>query len=158
MSVDLAALETELETNMRYDVDVRRGSNGNLTRLLADMETNKTIYLSVPVNDVKEAIADGIRALNTKDTDTLTYLVGSEGFVDFTLPGIRAEFDDVFKADATTLARVQAIEFRSRTFGEAFVVGPPGGIGNEPKLNDVRTCVKQITKSPYPDITSEEIR
>jgi len=143
MPIDLAALKTELETNSRYDATVVSGNNSGTTALLAELETGQTTFVTTTVNEVREAVGDGIRSLSAAKIQALRFLVGEgQSGVDFSVPAIRQELADIFIGQAAVIARLTALASRPRTYGEAF--------GGQVALNDVRVAVKQIAKSPYP--------
>ena len=137
--IDLAALITELDANPRYDDSVRRGDNTLTTALLAEIEPGKTIFLEVPVAEVRNAIGNGVRNLSIEEMQSLNFFIPDTGTVDFRFSNTRGEINSLMGGKQSSLNRLLKISTRDRTYGEAF--------GAKPSLNDVRTAVKQITKA-----------
>lgn len=138
MTIDLAALKTALETDPRYDADVRAGRNRNLVILLDDPEVGKTKVLKVGGEDVLNAIGEGVRGLIDKDRETLR-LFTDRIDIDFSKPSIDAEIREIFKTDTDVLARLDTLTKRTQTYGEAF--------GGTISIDDIRLSVRQISKS-----------
>ncbi len=138
--INPVALKTDLETNARYDADIRAGNNSKLVELLSEEEIGQTIFIQATVDQVKGAIGSGVRSLSAAQIQTLRFLVDSGGdVVDFSVRAIREELAQIFSSQPLVTARLTALVSRSRTFGEAF--------GGKVSLNDVRAAVKQIAKA-----------
>lgn len=138
--IDLVALKTALETDVRYDAAVRSGKNSQVLALLNDPELGQTQLLMVPTEDVLEAIGDGVRGLTVAQRETLRLFTARE-FVDFRKAAIRTEIREVFAGKAAVLSRLQAVAQRTRTYGEAFTDG------EAVSLKDLWAMLKDIPKS-----------
>lgn len=139
MAIDFAALKTALETDPRYDTAVRAGKNRELLALLDQEEAGQTVFKSVPVDEVREAIGDGVRGLTAAQIQVLRLFVSEQGEVDFRKAATRAEIREIFTGNTTVLGRLQAVATRTRTYGEAF--------GGTVALHDLWVVLKQIPKS-----------
>lgn len=137
---DLIALKTALENDARYDTVVRSGKNSAVLALLNDDEVGQTRFLVVPIDDVLEAIGDGVRGLTAAQRETLK-LFTVRDTVDFRKSAIRTEIREVFSGNATVLTRLQTVAQRTRTYGEAFT--DSGAIS----LRDLWDVLKDIPKS-----------
>ena len=138
--INPVALKTDLETNVRYDADIRAGNNSKLVELLSEEEIGQTIFIQATVDQVKGAIGSGVRSLSAAQIQTLRFLVDSGGdVVDFSVRAIREELAQIFTGQTAVIDRLTALASHPRTYGEAF--------GGNPGLEDVRVAVAQITKA-----------
>lgn len=138
MPIDLDTLANTLATDSRYDIAVISGKNQDLLALLGEAETGKTVFRSVPKDDVLEAIGDGVRTLTTTQIEMLC-LYASGGEVDFRKPAIYAEIGQIFAGNQDVLDRLRVIATRTPSYGEAFK--------GEVTLRDLWAVLKQIPKS-----------
>lgn len=134
--VDLAALRTALENDARYDTAVRAGKNRDLLNLLGEDEAGDTQFLVVPSEDVLEAIGDGVR---NPQALAIIQLFTARETVDFTKLSVRTELREALVSNPAAQARLDAVMFRTRTFGEAF--------GGTVTSRDLGIVLKGIAKS-----------
>jgi len=140
MPIDPVALKTDLENNPRYHDSVVAGDNSRTLELLSEDEPGQTIFVIVAVDEVKEAIGNGIRSLTAAQIQALRFLVDSGGnTVDFSVRAIRQELAQIFSTQQPVKDRLVAVASRTRTYSEAH-----GGVAS---LDDVRAAVAQITKA-----------
>jgi len=138
MPIDLVALKTALQTDLRYDSAVRGGKNRELLSLLNEAEIGQTVFQAVARDDVLEAIGDGVRSLTAAQIEALRLYTSGEQ-VDLQKPAIRTEVQRIFAGNQPVLDRLQAIAQRTRSYGEAF--------GGEVTLRELWVVLKQIPKS-----------
>jgi len=140
--IDLAALTTVLDTDPRYDTKVRSGHGSGLLALLNAPEPGQTTFRSdVSVDEIKEAIGDGIRTLTAVKLQQLRFLVVDQGTgIDFTKAAIRTELREIFTGNTAVLGRLRDAVSRQKTFADSF--------GDEPITKEhLRQVLPQISKS-----------
>jgi len=138
MAIDLDALQAVLETDSRYDAPVTSGNHAEVLRLLNEEEPGQTKFLDVPIEDVLEAIGDGIQSLTAEALGRLR-LFTNLPTVDFNRPAIRTEIRTIFAGNAPVLTRLQTLAVVPRTFGEGF--------GGQVGLPEIRTVLRLVSKS-----------
>ena len=119
MTKDPVAMQAALETP-EYDTEVRATSLQPLLAKLNSVEAGKMVARRVPVEDVREAIGDGVRGLSAAQVQTLRLFIPEGGEVDFGKVSIRSEIREVLKGKTAALTRLQNLATRPRTYGEAF--------------------------------------
>lgn len=116
MGKDFAGLKTLLETPA-FDTVVRGKSLQPIMAILNSDEAGQTQFLSVPSDDVLDAIGDGVRTLTAEKLATLQ-LFTSRNEVNFQKQSVRREIRDIFSDNTTVQDRLAAIASRTRTFAE----------------------------------------
>lgn len=142
MPEDFDGLVIALETDSRYDADVRGGGNATLVNLLNELESGQTVITDISRQDAIKAFKDEIRTLTAQQLQRLRLLVDSESSsVRTSDSDIRAELADIFGGGSSpAIVRLTAVATRDATYGDAF--GYPS-VG----INVVRRAVKLIAKS-----------
>ena len=140
MAEDFAALKTALETDSRYDAAVVSGNNGEVTRLLNEIEPAQTVITDVPRRAALKAFKDAVRTLTQLEMDRLKLVMGESESIATSDPDIRAEIVDIFGNPSAAVTRLTAAATRDATYGDAF--GYP-----RVSLNTVREAVRLIAKS-----------
>ena len=146
MAENFAALTTALETDPRYDAAVVSGNNGEVTRLLNEIESlvpgpgNKTVIIDVPRRVALKAFRDAVRVLTQLEMDRLKLVLGESESIATSDPDIRAEIVDIFGGASAAVTRLTAAATRDATYGDA--LGYP-----QVSLDTVRKAIRQIAKS-----------
>ena len=134
---DQAALKTALESDSRYDANVRSGNNGELLRLGLETKAGSAkVWDDISVVDFVDAY--GTAPIPANVEARLQLIAGEDGTVPTSKPGIRAWFES--GVSATVKTALQALAEREQTWFE------DAGAGRV-TLNDIREAVRQIAKS-----------
>ena len=138
MAIDYTALQTALETDIRYNSAVVSGKNNDLLNLLNDDETGQTVFQVVTTDDLLDAIGSGVRTLTSDKLQTLQLYIGKDN-VDFTKASIRAEINEIFAGQLTVQSGITTLSSRTRSYGEGF--------GGTIELRDLWVVLPNIAKS-----------
>ena len=136
---DIAALATLLNTDARYDADVRAGNNGRCGELVNETNVGgATRWNDVPVEDFLAAIADDV--LTTAQSERIALYIEGRTSIPASHPGVIAWIQANLSTRAKT--ELRAIAEREETHGEA------GDVDTEVvSLSDVRRAVRRVAKS-----------
>ena len=143
MAANIATLAALLASDVRYDAAVTAGKNGDLVRLLNDIETGSAaVWLKVPLAKVKEAVIG--HPLTADQIAQLDFFLGEQQLIDFGDADTRSFLTGIFTGPPG-LPRLRAIARRDNgTYAEtAGVVGP----GERVTLSDVRRAVRRVAKA-----------
>lgn len=137
---DIAALKTELETNMVYDANVTGGHNGKLAvQLNTDNSALTRRWRPIPVDDFLNAIAG--ETLTTQQEERIRTYVVNNDTVPTHKPAVRQWMQANFSTTAVTTLRALA-EVTGKP-ADAFLSDGEDRLA----LNDVRAAVAQIAKA-----------
>ncbi len=146
MAEDFDALVADLTTNPLYDAAVVSGNNGEVTRLLNEIEPlvpgpgNKTVIIDVPRRIALKAFKDAVRTLTQLEMDRLKLVMGESEEIATSETDIRAEIVDIFGGASAAVTRLTAAATRDATYGDAFGY-------SRVSLDTVRLAIQQIDKS-----------
>lgn len=136
---NITQLVTEI-SKPRYDTAVVSGKNRILLALLdEDEQPAKTVFRSVPAEDVREAIGDGVRGMTADQIQLLRLYVGGDGNVDFAKTNIRTEIRTIFTGNQPVLDRLQAVATRPKKYCD--------NCGGQPALKQLFEALRLISKS-----------
>ena len=140
MAKDFDSLKTALKNDPRYDAAVVSGNNGEVTRLLNELEFEQTVITDISRRVALKAFKDAVRTLTQLQVDRLKLVMGEGESIATSDPDIRAEIVDIFGSGSPAVTRLSAAATRDATYGDAF--GYPN-VG----INVVRRAVRLIAKS-----------
>jgi hypothetical protein len=142
MAENFNALKVALETDARYDADVRNGHNATLVNLLNTLEPLQTVITDISRQDAVKAFRDEIRTLTAQQLQRLRLLVDSESSsVRTSDSDVRAELGDIFGGGSNpAIVRLATAATRDATYGDAFGY-------SQVSLDTVRKAVRLISKS-----------
>lgn len=138
MPIDYTALQTALETDMRYDLAVRGGINRDLLNLLNEDEAGQTVDQIVTTDELLDTIGSGVRPLTVDALGTLQLYTNKDN-VDLTKPSILAEILAIFTGQSAVQNRITTLSSRTRSYGEGF--------GETISLRDLWQVLPNISKS-----------
>ena len=106
MAEDFNALKTALTNDARYDAAVVSGNNGEVTRLLNELEPAQTVIIDVPRRAALKAFKDAVRTLTQLEMDRLKLVMGESEEIATSDPDIRAEIVDIFGGGSAAVTRL----------------------------------------------------
>lgn len=117
--INLAALQTALETDPRYAAAWAAGDNATLVSLLNQRHPTNTAFQSVSRETLLTAIGEGIRALTGDALARLRVIAAGES-VDLSQASRRQELTQIFTGQTDVLTRLSAAATRPATYADAF--------------------------------------
>ena len=140
MPEDFNGLVTDLTTNPRYNTAVVSGNNGEVIRLLHELEPGEQVIEDISREDALVAFGDEIDGLTEAKVGRLRLVVGESGTVNTSRSEVRDRLVNIFGGGTPPVVRITAAARRDATYGDAFGYPRAG-------LDTVRRAMRLIGKS-----------
>ena len=137
---DFDSLVTEVETNSRYDAAVVSGNNGEVRRLLDELEPSKFVIQDISREEALVAFGNEMDGLTAAKVGLLRLVVGESGTVNTSRSEVRDRLVNIFGEGTPPVVRITAVAKRDATYGDAFGYPRVG-------LDTVRRAMRLIGKS-----------